>query len=124
MRSNLQEMRKRAGYKSAKAFADKIGMSVNTYTNYEQGKVNLTLEKAWEFADILRCSLDDLAGREAPKRTYSDPNQAALNGYYESMNDNGKSALTESARLMSGNPETRIEKNEVESVPVQAKMGA
>ena len=66
MKFNLQEMRKRAGYKSARAFAEKIGMSLNTYNNYEQGATKLTLEKAWEFADVLECSLDELAGRRWP----------------------------------------------------------
>lgn len=64
MKTNLQAMRKRAGFKSARAFAEHMNMSVNTYTNYEQGKSSLTLEQAWEFADELDCTLDELAGRE------------------------------------------------------------
>ena len=63
MKTGLQEMRKRAGYKSARAFADTIGMPVRTYTNYEQGTSQLTIENAWRFADALGCSLDDLVGR-------------------------------------------------------------
>lgn len=35
--NNLQEMRKRAGYKSAEAFAKYMGMPYGTYRNYEQG---------------------------------------------------------------------------------------
>ena len=34
----LQKMRKAAGWKSARAFAEHIGMPVDTYTQYEQGK--------------------------------------------------------------------------------------
>lgn len=45
MPNELQAMRKRAGYKSAKLFAEAIGMSADTYTNYEQGKSKLSLEK-------------------------------------------------------------------------------
>ena len=124
MKTNLQTMRKRTGFKSARAFAEHIGMSVNTYTNYEQGVSVMSLERAWEFADELGCTLDELAGREPPAITYTDPSQAALNGYYESMNENGRSALVESARLMSGSPDTRIEKDSAEHASIQTAMGA
>lgn len=68
IKTNLQEMRKRAGYKSAREFAESIGMSVGTYTNYEQCKANMSLIQAWEFADILNCTLDELAGRRPPEQ--------------------------------------------------------
>lgn len=74
MKPRLQELRVAAGYKSAREFAEKCGMSVRTYTNYEQGTTCLTLEKAWKFADILRCSLDELAGRTPPP---TNPQQSA-----------------------------------------------
>lgn len=64
MKTRLQEVRKKAGFKSARAFAEHIGMPVATYTDYEQGRRSFTLEKALEFADALGCSLDELAGRE------------------------------------------------------------
>ena len=63
MKTSLQAMRKKAGYRSARVFAEHIGMNVATYTDYEQGRHSFTLEKAWEFADLLGCSLDELAGR-------------------------------------------------------------
>ena len=124
MKSQLQEIRKAKGYKSAKAFAEHIGMSVRTYTNYEQGITALTLEKAWEFADALDCSLDELAGRKRPRKAFSDPEQEALNGYYECMNETGRSALVESARLMSGSTEVRMEKNVERHVPLHSAMEA
>ena len=61
MKTQLQAMRKRAGFKSAKAFAEHIGMAVGTYTDYEQGRRMFTLEKACEFARELDCTLDSLA---------------------------------------------------------------
>ena len=66
MKTTLQEMRRKAGFKSARAFAESIPMNPVTYTQYEQGIRNFTLEKAWEFADLLGCSLDELAGRQWP----------------------------------------------------------
>lgn len=55
MKTKLQAMRKRAGFKSANAFADHIGMNRKTYVNYEQHVSRITLEQAWEFADALGC---------------------------------------------------------------------
>lgn len=120
--SHLQLMRKAAGFKSAKAFAEYVGFNANTYTQYEQGLVSFTYEKAWLMADALQCTLDELGGRTPPaEREYADPAQEALNGYYESMNADGRDALVASARLMSGSPDTRIEK-EGKDLPIPAEM--
>lgn len=113
MKTDLQAMRKRAGWKSAKEYAEHKGINVSTYTGYEQGRIMMTLAKAWEFADDFGCTLDELAGRTPPARsetTYADPTQEDLNRYYESMNTDGRNALVTSARLMAGSDEVRIEK--------------
>ena len=65
-RSNLQAMRKRAGFKSAREFAEHAGINAKTYTNHEQGDVSMSLLQAWEYADLLNCTLDELAGRKSP----------------------------------------------------------
>lgn len=122
MKTQLQRIRKEKGFKSARAFADSIGMNVHTYTDYEQGRRMFTLEAAWEFADALECTLDELAGREWPAPAFSDPGQAALNGYWESMNDDGREALVHTAKLMSGSPDTRIEKDRPAHDGVPAEM--
>ena len=64
----LQECRKAAGYKSAREFAEAIGMPVRTYTNYEQEERDLTLGLAMQFAEAMGCSIDQIAGRESHKR--------------------------------------------------------
>ena len=61
----LQKMRKAAGWKSARAFAEHIGMPVDTYTQYEQGKRTMNIEVAWDLADYLGCTIDQIAGRES-----------------------------------------------------------
>ena len=63
-------------------------------------------------------------GTPPPAPTYSDARQVALNGYYESMNEKGKDTLVESAHLMAGSPDVRLEKNIGEDVPFQTAMGA
>lgn len=122
----LQAARKRAGYKSAKAFAEHMGLNVSTYTDYEQGRLMFTLNQAWEFADALGCTLDSLAGRKAPVTSsqYSDYDQERLNGYYESMNSLGKEQLVNTAQLMAGSPAVRFEKNRQERPAVDSTMGA
>lgn len=61
---NLQAVRKLHGYKSAKAFAEFLGIKPTAYVEYEQGRVALTYETAWAIADALRITLDELGGRE------------------------------------------------------------
>lgn len=79
-----------------------------------------TIEQAWDFAQDLGIDIDSLVGHEAPQ-TFADPSQAALNGYYESMNSGGRSTLVETARLMSDGDSVRIEKDspEFDAVPPQ-----
>ena len=122
MKTNLQAMRKAAGFTSARAFAEHFGISVNTYTGYEQGKP-MSLEVAWELADALDCSLDDLAGRKRPRKAFSDQRQEALNGHYESLNDDSKTALVDFAKSYAADPERRMVK-ERKDVRDQAAMGA
>lgn len=99
MRFKLQEMRKRAGFSSAKAFAREIGMSDRTYTNYEQGATKLTLEMAWRFADIFGCTLDELAGRNFHPDVDSQPPEAReLVEIYEDANPQGRAAIMAVAR--------------------------
>ena len=64
METRLKEIRKARGYKSARAFAESIGMQEKTYRNYEQGARNLYLDVACELCNALDCSLDALVGNE------------------------------------------------------------
>lgn len=74
----------------------------------------MPLEVAYDLSEILHCTIDEIAGREPPMAKGADPQQKQLNAYYESMNAKGKDALLDTARLMSGSPETRIEKDRPE----------
>lgn len=103
MKTQLQAMRKRAGFKSAKAFAEHVGMSVSTYTKYEQGMSEMSLERAWEFADALDCTLDELAGRNPPGESNGcDPTLRRIAENFESMNSTGRERLAEQAEMMAG----------------------
>lgn len=124
MELQLQQIRKRAGL-SQQQMADALGIKKRTYGSWERQEVSLSLEQAYDCAVILGCSIDAIAGYDPPV-SYSDPGQAALNAYFESMNSAGRGALVESARLMSGSPDTRIEKDRPERlrVPPQVERSA
>ena len=107
VKTQLQTMRKRAGFKSAKAFAEAVGLSVGTYTDYEQGRRQFTLEKAWEFADALNCTLDELAGRESPPARIDDPLKRQVVDAYDSMTQAGRESLAGVAKGLSALPENR-----------------
>ena len=100
MKTNLQDFRKAAGFKSARAFAEHIGMSVGTYTNYEQGTRSMDVEVLWMFADFFNCSVDDLIGRKSPAPDMSDPVHKAIADAYENMNAHGRTRLAEEAAMM------------------------
>lgn len=100
MKTHLQAMRKRAGFKSARSFAESIGMPVATYTDYEQGRRSFTLERAWEFADVLGCTLDELAGRDFKPEgeLITDPFESELIEHYRSVGPNAKAHILDDAR--------------------------
>lgn len=127
MKTNLQAMRKKAGFRSAKAFAEHMGINAGTYTNYEQGVRPLTLELAWEFADELHCTLDELAGRDfraSSHDDYADDLQAELNECYVKMNESARSTLVDTARMMSAAPEARIVKDGEQRMDGAEALGA
>ena len=61
MKTKLQAMRKKAGFTSAVDFANHIGVNTSTYTRHEQGG-SFTLDQAYDYADALGCTIDDIAG--------------------------------------------------------------
>ena len=64
MASTLLELRRQAGYKTAKEFAEHIGVPVPTYTRYEANPEKIPLKAAWSLADELGCSIDAVVDRE------------------------------------------------------------
>lgn len=64
MKTMLKELRKAAGWKSARSFAEHVGIPFDTYSSYEQGRRNFMLDTAVMFCNELGCTLDELAGRE------------------------------------------------------------
>ena len=61
---NLKYYREKAGYKSAKEFANTLGIPPNTYVGYEVRGREPKYEMLCKMADLLQVSTDDLLGRE------------------------------------------------------------
>ncbi|NLQ12556.1 helix-turn-helix transcriptional regulator [Olsenella sp. KGMB02461] len=66
MASNLLEMRRTAGYRSASDFAEAQGIPLSTYARYESNPDKIPMERAWQLADALSCTIDAVVGREEP----------------------------------------------------------
>lgn len=86
----LQRLRKEAGYKSAAAFAKKIGIKTGTYTSYEQGEASFSYERAWDMADALHVTLDELGGRKSQAGGYADERQMRMNYAFVYLDDDQK----------------------------------
>ena len=66
MASNLLELRRAAGYRSAGDFAEAHGIPVSTYARYEGNPDKIPLRAAWQLADALGTTIDAVVGRAAP----------------------------------------------------------
>lgn len=106
----LKRLRKAAGFKTQKDFADRLGIPERTYGSWERREVSMSFPQACECADILDCTLDELAGRK-PAREYTDPRQEQLNGCYESLNEDSKTQVADMVKSIAADPARRIEKD-------------
>lgn len=120
---NLQRLRKEAGFRSAKSFAESAGLNPGTYTSYEQGERSFTYETAWDMADALHCTLDELGGRSFDARKFSDPRQEKMNRAFDSLSDASKTEISNVAQSYALDPSRRIEKNKSEDVSAEEAMG-
>ena len=111
MKLQLKPLRKARGMTQTD-LADAIGTTMRVMSAWERG------------ADVLECTLDELAGREWRGEKFGDPGKNALVGYYDSMNERGRATLVESARLMSDGDSVRIEKDREEHAGISTAMGA
>lgn len=97
----LQRMRRAAGYRSAKDFAEELGIPASTYARYERtpegpDACSIPIRAAWRIADALGCSIDEVVGREGPKEetrkgaqeacaSLSPEERARLEGYLDCL---------------------------------------
>ena len=104
MNLQLERLRKQAGYKSRKQFADALGTNERQIKAWECLERKLRLEDACDIADLLHCTLDELAGRDLKPVEFSDPRQQSLNHSYSLLDDKSKSDLVGIASTFTADP--------------------
>lgn len=120
MNIQLKKLRTSRGL-SQDEMAEKLGIKTSRYGTWERVERMLSLKQAYDCAVILGCSIDAIAGYDPPV-SYSDPAQAALNGYWESMNDDGRERLLGIAELAADSGKVRVQKN-AGDLRVPSEMG-
>ena len=97
----LQRLRKEAGFKSAASFANYIGIKPGTYTSYEQGEAAFSYERAWDMADALEVTLDELGGRDFPVEGFATTSdERGLVDSYRRMDEGDKPGFMSTARAL------------------------
>lgn len=97
MNLQLKALRKRIGLRQ-EDLAKKINSTSRIVGAWERQETALPLEDAARIADVLDCTLDELAGRYEYIGTYSDERQRDLNNNFEELTDEGKDAALGSVR--------------------------
>lgn len=64
MTKNIQDLRREKGYRSAREFADALGISPSSMSRYDNQPDTIPTKVAWAMADALGCSIDEVVGRE------------------------------------------------------------
>lgn len=119
----LMRLRKKAGYKNRDDFAAALGVNPLTYKGWETGRTRLKLDDACDIADLLDCTLDELAGRDFQPAAYSDPRQQALNHSYSLLDEKSKGDLAGIASTFTADPSRLAAKSGQGAEDVVAEHG-
>ncbi len=98
MSSDLLKLRRRAGYKSARAFAEEAGIPLPTYARYESNPEKIPLKAAWTIADKLGTSIDVVVGRRALES--ADAERGEVQREYDSFSQDGRDSMDEFRRFV------------------------
>lgn len=101
MKLSMRELRKSKKL-TQQQVADAIGATKRQVGAWERGENDLPMDYAFEIADLLDCTVDDIAGRESTVSYYAiDLNKVEcdeLCELYRSMTDEGQHQLLVYAR--------------------------
>ena len=97
----LREMRERAGMQQQDA-AKALGVSAQSLSYWENGKRNINLADAVKLADLYKCSLDELAGRDWPhdNTVRIAPDEQLVIDAMAKLNRDGRARVVEDAAIM------------------------
>jgi len=94
----LREMRERRGL-TTQQMVQRLGVKEDRYRKWEQGVNGVPLEHALACCEVLRCSLDELAGRVIPALA---PDEQCLLDLYRSTDDRGRLVIMSVAESQQG----------------------
>lgn len=96
----LQRLRRDAGYRCAKEFAEVLRIPNSTYSRYERAPegpdCGIPLSAAWAMADELGCSIDLVVGRE----DIDAPREATLDARAGKLSRSGREMLDDFLRYL------------------------
>lgn len=95
MQTRLKEVRKRANIKQDEA-ASAFGVSIGTYRNWEQGRVVMNGEQLIAAAQMFDTTVDYILMTDV--EIQEEEPKEELDSLYDSMNEDGQSALLVVAR--------------------------
>lgn len=114
--NSLRRLRRAAGFSSAKAFAEHVGIPAPTYAKYEQiddgPDTSMPIKNAWTIADALGCSIDSLVGRgtDVPENSES----GIFLRQFESLSEDGRRLVSEFMELAAKHEEEAKERRRIE----------
>ena len=92
MASVLQDLRKAAGYKTAKEFAAELNIPATTYGRYEANPKKIPLSSAWIIADALDCAIDAVVGRSEPD---PETQRGKVQVFYDGLSSKNRALMDE-----------------------------
>lgn len=98
MASALQELRKAAGYKTAKEFATELDIPATTYGRYEADPKKIPLSSAWNIADALGCTIDAVVGRSEPD---PEAQRGSVQAFYDGLSEENRELFDEFRNFVS-----------------------
>ena len=103
MNLRLREIRK-AKHRTQSELGKEVGVSMRVVSGWERNETDITLVDAARVADVLECTLDELAGRDfQPDRANSlSPDESSLLGIYRDSNPQGQASIMAVAQAQPG----------------------
>ncbi|MBR2125826.1 MAG: helix-turn-helix transcriptional regulator [Akkermansia sp.] len=85
----LRELRESKGLKVSQ-MVQRLGVQDSRYRKWESNSAAIPLEYACRCADILHCTLDELAGRRAPEQPSISTGEQRVLDVYRSASEHGR----------------------------------
>lgn len=103
----LKELRRRAGFKTQKDIADRLGIKERKYATWEREGVALTLEDAYNLSIVLGCTPNDLCGwyEDHPRENQGEglsSEESEIVGCYRQSTPQWKQNIAMTARSSAG----------------------